>query len=150
MNVRYDWYGLVYWIFLLATEPTGSSISNVLQAAEHNISTVRLHTYVQLGADAAGSPFDLYTDLMARHQYVSSLRIGRGCFSSAPSDAAPIPTVPHTRVPPGDQRALSLCRDDERIHQLAGLSVNQVDLGGVREERQSSQEAVVSVMQMAV
>ena len=43
MNVRYDWYGLVYWIFLLATEPTGSSISNVLQAAEHNISTLWLH-----------------------------------------------------------------------------------------------------------
>ena len=29
--MRYDWYGLVYWIFLFATDPTGSSISNVLQ-----------------------------------------------------------------------------------------------------------------------
>ena len=38
------------------------------------------------------------------------------------------PQSPHTHVPPGDQGALGLCRDDERVHQLAGLSVNQVDL----------------------
>ena len=35
----------------------------------------RLH--VQLGADAAGSPFDLHADLMTQHQSVPSLLTGR-------------------------------------------------------------------------
>ena len=60
------------------------------------------------------------------------------------------PQSPRTHVPPGDQGALGLCRDDERVHQLAGLSVNQVDLGkGGPGGEASSQDAVVSFMQMA-